>query len=417
MTRFDALERELTVWFDETAMPRRPDYTTEIIQSTAALPQRRWMAIERWFPMNVVEFRRRNVPPFPWRTAAVLVALIALLVAGLVYVGSQPRLPPPFGLAGNGLVAYAKDGDILTVDPTTGVRNWITAGDDVDAVPRWSPDGTRLAFLRGPSTADPNEIAGTARRVVIVDRERNVLTESPSLGGIDPDAFAWSPDARYIAVGGMGLFIVDAADGGLRSVDVAYQGLDVYWRPNHPSELLFRGETAEGTGLVLVDVDRPGSARLVAADADGYLRPSGWTPDGRRIVYTRRDQGVDGSAPARTRVLDLTTQAFVEIDAGYADISNGGTRIVGLDHDGRPCIASIDGGPCVAIAESANAYDGTFAGGTFWAPNDQAIVATRSADVPLPLENVFLLDPEGAGMSARPEWIAEGAESWQRIAP
>src|SRR6187401_2725793 len=166
MTRFDALERDLTVWFDETAMPRRPDYTTEIIQSTAAMPQRRWMTIERWFPMNVVEFRRRTFPPFPWRTAAVLIALIALLLAGLVYVGSQPRLPPPFGLAGNGLVAYAKDGDILTVDPTTGVRNWITAGDDVDALARWSLDGARLAFLRGPSFADPRDITHFSWRVV-----------------------------------------------------------------------------------------------------------------------------------------------------------------------------------------------------------------------------------------------------------
>ncbi|HET9085481.1 MAG TPA: hypothetical protein VFN41_13855, partial [Candidatus Limnocylindrales bacterium] len=400
MTRFDALERELTVWFDETAMPRRPDYTTEIIQAAAALPQRRWMAIERWFPMNVVEFRRRRFPPFPWRTAAVLVALIVLLVAGLVYVGSQPRLPPPFGLAGNGLVAYAKDGDILTVEPTTGVRNWITAGDDVDALPRWSPDGTRLAFLRGPSTADPNDIGRTARRVVIVDRARNVLTESLALGGIDPDAFAWSPDGRYIAVGGMGLFIVDTADGGLRSVDVAYQGLDFYWRPNHPSELLFRGETAEGIGLVLVDVDRPGSARLVAADADDYLRPSGWTPDGRRIVYTRRDQGIDGSAPAETRILDLTTQAFVDIEAGYADISNDGRRILAIDQDGRPCIASIDGGPCVAIADSAHVYDGTFAGGTFWAPDDRSIVGTISADVPPTSRRLLLLDPEGRGIGA-----------------
>jgi dipeptidyl aminopeptidase/acylaminoacyl peptidase len=417
MTRFDALERELTVWFDETAMPRRPDYTTEIIQATAALPQRRWMTIERWFPMNVVEFRRRTFPPFPWRTAAVLVALIVLLLAGLVYVGSQPRLPPPFGLAGNGLVAYAKDGDILTVDPTTGVRNWITAGDDVDALPRWSPDGTRLAFLRGPSTADRNEIAGTPRRVVIVDRERNVLAEGVPLGGVDPDAFAWSPDGRYIAVGGMGLYVVDTADGGVRSLDVAYTGLDFYWRPGHPTEILFRGETAEGSGLVLVDVDRPGSARLVAADADHYLRPNGWTPDGRRIVFTRVDQGVDGSAPAETRILDVTTHAVVDIEAGYADISNDGKRIVAIDPDGRPCIASIDGGPCVAIADSAHAYDGTFAGGTFWAPDDGSIVATISADVPPPSRRLLLLDPEGRGTGAPAPWMADGAESWQRVAP
>ena len=417
MTRFDALERDLTVWFDETAMPRRPDYTTEIIQSTAAMPQRRWMTIERWFPMNVVEFRRRTFPPFPWRTAAVLIALIALLVAGLVYVGSQPRLPPPFGLAGNGLVAYAKDGDIFTVDPVTGERRWVTAGDDIDALPRWSLDGTRLAFLRAPSTANP-EVSQGLRRVVIVDRARNVIAESVGILNIDPDAFAWSPDGRSIAVGGVeGLTIVDTADGGTRFLGVDYQGLDFHWRPGHPSELLIRGERDLVVGLVLVDVDHPDSASVVAADGDDYLRPSGWTPDGRRIVYTRRDQGVDGSAPAETRILDLTTGAVVDIEAGYADISNDGTRIVAIDHDGRPCIASIDGGPCVAIADSAHVYDGTFAGGTFWAPDDSSIVATRSADLASPSDDLLLIDPVGRGVGAPPSWMAEGAESWQRVAP
>ncbi len=418
MTRFDALERELTVWFDETASPRRPDYTSEIIQSTAAIPQRRWMTIERWFPMNVVEFRRRTFPPFPWRTAAVLVALIALLVAGLVYVGSRPRLPPPFGLAGNGLVAYAKDGDILTVDPTTGVRNWVTAGDDVDALPRWSLDGTRLALLR----ATPPVAAGITdapRRVVILDRDRKVIAESIPIHGIDPDAFSWSPDGRYVAVGGANrtISIVDAADGGLRPLDVLYDGLDFYWRPGHPTQLLLRGLVPDGAGLLVVDVDRPGSARLVAADGDHFLRPSGWTPDGRRIVYTRLDPSADDSVSAQTRIVDLTTQALVEIEAGYADISNDGSRIVAIDRDGRPCIASIDGGPCVPIANSEHRYEGTFAGGTFWAPDDRFIVASISDDLGSPSSNLLLLDPQGGGSSAPPEWMAEGAESWQRVAP
>ena len=420
MTRFDALERDLTVWFDETAMPRRPDYTTEIIQSTAAMPQRRWMTIERWFPMNVVEFRRRTFPPFPWRTAAVLIALIALLVAGLVYVGSQPRLPPPFGLAGNGLVAYAKDGDILTVDPTTGVRNWITAGDDVDALARWSLDGARLAFLRGPSFADPGDISHFSWRVVVVDRARNLLSASVPITGIDPDAFAWSPDGRFLAVGGSHrtVSIVDTADGGLRPLDVAYDGLDFYWRPGHPSELLVRALGEGGAGLFLVDVDRPGSARLIAADGDEYLRPNGWTPDGQRFVYTRlppavetTDPAIEGAGPPpRIRVLDVTTQAFVDIDAGFSDVSNDGTRLLATTDDGRPCIASIEGGPCSAIADAADVYDGGFAGGTFWAPDDRSIVASTS-------RGLVILDPAGRGKVATPSWTADGAESWQRVVP
>ena len=412
MNRYDALERDLTLWFDDTAMPRRPDYTSEIIQSTAAVRQRRWMSIERWFPMNVVEFRRRTVPPFPWRTAAVLIALLVLLVAGLVYVGSQPRLPPPFGLAGNGLVAYAKDGDIFTVDPASGERRWVTSGDDVDVVARWSPDGTRLAFLRGPSTANPGNIAGATWRVVIADRQRNVLAESIPIHGVDPDAFAWSPNGRYMAVGGSNntVSIIDTSDGGVRPLDLSYDGLDFYWRPGHPSELLVRGFADGGTGLVLIDVDRAGSERLVTPDVGDMVRPNGWTPDGRRIVYTRVDPpGNDGAVAARIRVLDVTTQAFVEIDGAFAEVSNDGTRLLAVSEDNRPCIASIEGGACVAIADSEHVFYGAFAGGTFWAPDDQSIVASTD-------RGLVILDPTGQRSDPPPAWLAEGAESWQRVA-
>ena len=409
MNRYDVLERELTMWFDETAMPRRPDYTADIVEMTAGLPQRRWMTLERWLPMTVIQMRRATAP-FPWRTVAVLVALLAILVAGLVYVGSQPRLPPPFGLAGNGLVAYAKDGDILTVDPATGSRRWITAGEDIDSLPRWSPDGTRLAFLRLIGSVAPDIVGDASSRVVVVDADRNVVAESVSIDGIDPDAFAWSPDGRYVAIGARALFLMDAADGALRSVDVAYDGFDVYWRPGHDAELLFRGRTAAGQGLVLADVNRSGSERLIASDADEFLRPNGWTLDGGRFVYTREAGTQDGPVPARIRVLDITTQTGVDIDAGYAHVSNDGMRVVAISDDGRPCIAPIAGGSCSPIASSAQAYVGTHAGGAQWAPNDGSILVSSGG-------TLALLDPAGGTTRAMPDWMADGAESWQRVAP
>ena len=62
----------------------------------------------------------------PFRTAAVAAdrhrsSLIALLVAAaLAYVGSQRRVPAPFGPARNGLIPYASNGDIYLGDPITG---------------------------------------------------------------------------------------------------------------------------------------------------------------------------------------------------------------------------------------------------------------------------------------------------------
>ena len=128
MNRTDRLERELTTWFADTATPRTPDWTADILAATSTIRQRpRWSFPARWLPAAVVpRLPRLALGPVPWRTIALLAALVLLLAAAVaLYVGSRPRLPAPFGPAANGLVAYAEDGDIWTVDPITGVRKAI----------------------------------------------------------------------------------------------------------------------------------------------------------------------------------------------------------------------------------------------------------------------------------------------------
>ena len=67
----------------------------------------------------------------------------------------------------NGLVAYAEDGDIWTVDPVTGERKAIVslAGDDV--APRWSRTGRASrssATGRWPAIARDHERRRQRRR-------------------------------------------------------------------------------------------------------------------------------------------------------------------------------------------------------------------------------------------------------------
>ena len=87
------------------------------------------------------------------RAIGLLVLLLALVVATLaaLVVAGHPKLPQPFGPARNGLVAYADGGDIYTVDPVTGRSTPIVTGADTDIDPRWSRDGTLLAFQRQDS--------------------------------------------------------------------------------------------------------------------------------------------------------------------------------------------------------------------------------------------------------------------------
>src|SRR6185312_10907612 len=77
------------------------------------------------------------------------VLILALLAALLVYAGSlQHRLPPPFGPARNGIVLSSGDGDIVQIDPATLARHTVVGGPTFDFGPGFSPDGTKLLFLR-----------------------------------------------------------------------------------------------------------------------------------------------------------------------------------------------------------------------------------------------------------------------------
>ena len=418
MNRYDALERELTAWLIDTAMPRNPEYTTDIVQLTATMRQRpRWTRPERWIPMTVITVGRRTLAPFPWRTVGLLALLVVLLTAAaILYAGSHPRFPAPFGLAANGLVAYAQGGDILTVDPATGARTWVTSGNEEDYGPRWSLDGTRLAFLRNFAAVPVSQLDAQASAhidmVVIVDRQGDVIAKSGPIPGIDADAVAWSHDGKVIAVGAGGsINLVDAAEGTATRVAVGYGDLDFYWRPGPTREILFHGETSEGRGLVVADVDDPAAAKLVVPEGSGrFVRPNGWAADGRRAVYTQHDAAGETFT---VHVVDIATGVEAVIDAGFAHVSNDGKRLLAIDSSGKPCVASIDGGPCIAIADREHAYADLQATGAFWAPNDEWVIVRVPTSGP---DRGVLLDPSG-GTNEQPDWLVADAESWQRVAP
>ena len=83
MNRPETLERDLTAWLADTATPRVPDFTDDILQLTAGTRQRpRWRFSERWLPMSVITLGRQTFKPLPWRAIGLL-AVLALLLAGV----------------------------------------------------------------------------------------------------------------------------------------------------------------------------------------------------------------------------------------------------------------------------------------------------------------------------------------------
>jgi TolB protein len=148
----------------------------------------------------------------------------------------------------------------------TRVRNVSQFADEIDVMPSWSPDGTRLAFASFRS-------GGSDIYVVNADGSglRNLMpSESPAVHF--DDAPAWSPDGTRIA------FATDRA--GHRAI----------WtmRP-------------DGTDLVQLTAD---------PDARDY-EPS-WSPDGRRLVV-RRVRTESGGARTDLAIVNVADGSVVEL--------------------------------------------------------------------------------------------------------
>ena len=122
MTRNDRFDRRLPAILEEISQPRTPEYFDDLIGLAARTRQRpAWTLLERWLPMVDVARQPAFARQVPWRPIAVVTLILLLLAASLAFViGSQHPLPAPFGLARNGLVAYASRWRYLHGGPRDG---------------------------------------------------------------------------------------------------------------------------------------------------------------------------------------------------------------------------------------------------------------------------------------------------------
>jgi CubicO group peptidase (beta-lactamase class C family) len=193
-----------------------------------------------------------------------------------------------------------------------------------DNLPAWSPDGTRIAFVRGgPAMSD----------LYLVRPDGSALTQLTDFDGFE-SAPTWSPDGRRIA------FV---------------------W--GHTEARGF-GESAP---LWVIAADGSDPTELLDRDV-GY--PS-WAPDGRSIALEIRGD------PVRIGILDAESGALAELRPGFAPRwspdgkriafvgeSHGSTDIFVMDPDGRNIVQLTDD----------DAFD-TF---PIWSPDGQTILFLSS---------------------------------------
>ena len=422
--RFELLLPDL---LDEIGETRTPDYFDDLLQQTARTRQRpAWSIPERWIPMLDIAQRPTVTGRVPWRPIVVL-ALIALLLAGLVLVvGSQRRLPPPFGPAANGLVAYASGGDIYTADPVTGASRLIVGGVNNDTAPLWSLDGAHIAFFRGVNTNSSNEGG-----VFVTDVDGANITRVTTSAMVDASTSEFSPDGRSILisakVGPHRVFTIAAIDGsGARTIDVhdlLPPGLEA------DAAVIPAAQRIRDPLLGLAE-RRQGKQRWHLSGQCRWEQPQ----DTRRARARQADllchmvAGLDRGLPTRPWSTNAWRTSVMSVDdrvnlvlhkdgaqsEGWAVWSPDGTRLilqrVNADHTNTYVVVRADGtGPDVEILEDAPPDGAHYT----WSPDGKFILAAQDGH---PMAKPLMWDPV-TGAATTASYAAESYPTWQRRAP
>ncbi|HXY72555.1 MAG TPA: hypothetical protein VEM41_08430 [Actinomycetota bacterium] len=269
------------------------DLDTKLREIERATPPQMWSEIEERarsaHPSVRVSVRRR------WPVVVLAVTLAAGAVAlALVAFGSRRSITPVAGPpAGGLLVEYwasisSNSSQIWAVSPAgTGGRVFIADGPhvyDKDAV--WSPDGTRVAFLRGSRTREP---PAWTRGLWVMNADGSGLRQ---LAGTQfANDLAWSPDGRTIAFSstgprGLGPSSLDvvALDSGRVTRILQGDYVDPSFSPDGRRLAVIAGfDSNTGTSsLEVADVD--GSGLHPIGPSRGLYRSASWSPTGDWIA-------------------------------------------------------------------------------------------------------------------------------------
>lgn len=212
----DRLERRLPEVLTELSLPRMPDYVDDLLGRTERMSQRPgWTYLERWIPLSTFTATLSRGGRLPLRPLIAVALVIALIVAAVaLYIGTQKR-PPLFGPAGNGLIVTSGQGDIIAVDPRSGARSILIAGEHLCCV-SVSPDGQYISYLDIPVGSDE----AVALRVATVDG--HVVAELPAEQIRGLESGEWSPKGdRLVLATASGVSTFDVATRQMTDLDIS----------------------------------------------------------------------------------------------------------------------------------------------------------------------------------------------------
>ncbi len=181
---------------------------------------------------------------------------------------------------------------IWTVNVDGSHNNQRTEGDVADRWPAWSPDGNKIAFERetGSGRDEEGNRLDSDRHIVVMTSYGN-KPKALNEGGAWERSPAWSPDGSQLAFWRDGFVTVsDTGGSNERRIHAAvYFDGGLSWSPDGTRIAFVRGDRSR-TSVVIADIDGPDD-EVVVDEGLLTLAPR-WSPDGQRIAFhTIDDEG------------------------------------------------------------------------------------------------------------------------------
>ncbi len=170
---------------------------------------------------------------------------------------------------------------LLGVDVASGAISTLVVGRDV-STPRWSPDGSRLGYIA---------LGADGKHAQVFVRDVAVRVTQVTHVARDVVDFAWRPDGGEIA-----FTAYDASPASRAHPNYFEAGDNEYTATSPAAPIHLWSVPAAGDAARRLT---SGSWTLPPTDRGGIFTPRfAWTPDGRRVLYTRVATAVPGDNDA-----------------------------------------------------------------------------------------------------------------------